>query len=120
MENTSFDSEHCVYCSEVENAEKGKLRVVQSGIARLQTYATSCGLHLLSKYLNENENEVVIHPNCQKQVTNELRKYHKTPKTMQRYLVYQSLLDLQYQILIGEIIVYSLLTLVQVINVTKN
>ena len=47
MENASFDSEHCVYCSEAENAEKGKLRVVQSGIARLQTYATSCDLHLL-------------------------------------------------------------------------
>ena len=75
-----IDSEHSVYCSEAENVDKGKLRVVQSGIARLQTYATSCGLHLLSKYLNENENEVVIHPNCQKQVTNELRKYHKTPK----------------------------------------
>ena len=46
MENTYFDSEHCVYCSEAENAKKGKSRIVQSGIARrLQTYATSRGLH---------------------------------------------------------------------------
>ena len=37
-------------------------------------------LVLQDKYLNENENEIVIHPNCQKQVTNELRRYHKTPK----------------------------------------
>ena len=70
-----------VYCSEAENGEKGKLRVVQSDIARrLQTYATSRGWHLLRKYLNQNDYEVAIHPKCQKQVTKELRKYHKNPQ----------------------------------------
>ena len=74
MENVSYDKDHCVYCNGTENAEKGKLRVVTTGIERIRLYASSSDLHLLTEYLNHDENVIVIHPNCQKKLSNDLRK----------------------------------------------
>ena len=52
---------------------KEKSHIVQSGIDRLKTYAALFELASLSKHLNKREQTTVIHPNCQKKITNKLR-----------------------------------------------
>ena len=61
------------YVNSMMNIVKTRNYILFSGIDWLKTYAALFELVSLSKHLNKREQTILIHPKCQKKITNKLR-----------------------------------------------